>query len=435
MLDILMVYISLIKVILKGAIGQFIGSLFLQGSTVITNVLVARTVGAHLYGKYSLVLTALLTLAAFAQSSIGYTTTKHLPYLSEKNKDEAGSLLGLLTIIAFTLPLLMSMGIWFYSDEVSFFLGGDRTLSSELKLGSIFLFFTSYTNFQLGLLSGLKAFYSSALSGVISSVIAVIILPTGAFFGGLVGALFGLSVYSILRFLVYGQFVAKELSLMNINISFKNIHKLKNKLFGNFILPVALSAYSYLSSLLVVNAYLVRQVGYEEMGIFSSLITMRLVVLFIPQAVNIVFLSLINRENTESRRLYLIGVLIQVFTCVIGVFIIIQLAPFILKAFGKDFVIEDGIVRLFMVSAIFEAVTLALVQILQSRNFTWRVFFTINLPRDVLFVVSTMTLIPVAGIKGVVVGYNISWAVSLVISLLYIYLISNKLNHGAGLDS
>src|SRR5206468_10773517 len=74
---------------------NLLGVLFNQGSTLLTNMLVARLLGRSTFGEYVIVLSTLQSLTAFAGLGMGFTATRYLPEYRVRDRARAGRILGL----------------------------------------------------------------------------------------------------------------------------------------------------------------------------------------------------------------------------------------------------------------------------------------------------------------------------------------------------
>ena len=191
------------------------------------------------------------------------------------------------------------------------------------------------------------------------------------------------------------------------------------------------------------NSVLVRQPGgYGEMALYASASSVRLLVLFIPQVINNVSLTILNNtlgngDMQRYKRVYISNVFVIFLATLICGVVIGGFGDIILGVFGREFSGGKTILRFLMLSTVFEGISVALYQHLQSQGKIWSSFFLINIPRETAFVALAIIMVPMQGAVGLSMAYALCWLISLVVicSLVYHEKIVTKDNRSSMLIS
>ena len=85
--------------IISGVGWSTVGAVFTYGSTFIVNIIIANIIGKNVFGEYSIIRNTLLTLSSIAKVAAGITATKHIAEYRSTNKEKAGRILGLCSLV------------------------------------------------------------------------------------------------------------------------------------------------------------------------------------------------------------------------------------------------------------------------------------------------------------------------------------------------
>jgi O-antigen/teichoic acid export membrane protein len=188
----------------------------------------------------------------------------------------------------------------------------------------------------------------------------------------------------------------------------------------NFALPAAIAGYYSMPMIWLAYSFLVRQPGgYGEMALYSAANNLRILVLFLPNVMNSVGLSVLNNEKAKGdinhyNRVFRSNVLHVFLVSLSGVLVMGGFGRFILQLFGKDFGAGHFILWLLLSASIFEGLSIVLYQYVQSQAKIWLSLFSINVPREALLVVSSYFLVQSYGGAGLAVAYLGSTIVGLI---------------------
>ena len=207
--------------LIKGSALNLIAVAFNQGSTLIANIVVARILMQQSFGEYSMVQATLLTMATLSQLATGYTAAKYIAEYRSVDPARAGRIMGVCAIVSGVMAgvgtlLLVAMAPWLAGTMLK-----APQLASALVIGAGFLLFSSINGYQTGALSGLEAYSSLAKAGVVSGMVAIAAIFLGAWWGGLNGALLGLSVSALFRCGIHYIFLRVESCMHGIRPQYR----------------------------------------------------------------------------------------------------------------------------------------------------------------------------------------------------------------------
>jgi O-antigen/teichoic acid export membrane protein len=399
---------------------------FNQGSTLIINIVVARVLLKQGFGEYAMVQSTLVTAATLTQLAIGYTASKYIAEYRTSDRERSGRIMGLCSIVSLLMAsagtvVLLFIAPWLASTALQ-----APHLSYALMIGSGYLFFSTINGYQTGALSGLEAYGSLAKAGVLSGLAAVVAISLGAWWWGLNGALAGLSLSALARCVTHKSWLSLECRKGDIKPTCQGMSHEKT-IVTRFAVPAALAGCYSMPMVWLANYFLVRQPGgYGEMALYASSSSVRMIVLFIPQVINNVSLSILNNLKGSSdvqgyRRVYASNVLI-IFAATLTVGLIIALfGDVILSVFGRDFEGGKKVIQILMISTVFEGVSIALYQHLQTQEKLWSSLFLINIPRETAFVVLAYLFVPAQGAVGLSVAYTLCWLLTLIVICILVY--------------
>jgi hypothetical protein len=162
-------------------------------------------------------------------------------------------------------------------------------------------------------------------------------------------------------------------------------------------------------------------------------------VLFVPQAINSVGMSLLNNQRRASAdgyaRVFWMNTGLTTATA-LGVVVVLALAATpLLQWFGPGFVGGRTALRILLAAAILEAVATAVYQIVVSRSRMWSSVLLVSLPRDAAIVLLAAALAQGSGAAGLAAAHAAGWALSLVGVLILVSRLGLKASPAVPLSS
>lgn len=411
--------------LIQGTALNFIAVAFNQGSTLVANIIVARILLKQAFGEYAMVQSTLLMVATLSQLAAGYTASKYIAEYRSSDPNRAGRIMGLCSLVSAAMAVVGALLLIFIAPWLADVVLKAPHLAFTLMIGSGFLFFSSINGYQIGALSGLEAYGSLAKAGVASGILAAAAISLGAWWGGLNGTLIGLSASAFVRFAVHHRRLRRESHAQGIKPLYRGSIRQEKAIILKFALPAALAGYYSLPLVWLANSFLVRQPGgYGEMALYASSSSVRTLVLFLPQVINNVSLSILNNINGDEiryKRMYTANILIIfIATIMIGSGFGFFGAD-ILSLFGKDFRNGKVVLWILLTSTVFEGISIALYQHLQVQGKIWTSLYLINIPRETLFVILAFYLIPLQGAAGLSMAYTVCWLITAIVIGMLVY--------------
>jgi len=406
--------------LIKGTAMNLVAVAFNQGSTLIVNIIVARILLKQSFGEYAMVQSTLLTVATFSQLATGYTASKYIAEYRSSDPKRAGRIMGLCALVSVLMAcvgvfLLIAMAPWLAGAMLK-----APHLAFALMMGSGYLFFSSINGYQTGALSGLEAYGSLVKAGMVSGIVAVSAISLGAWWGGLNGTFIGLSISAFVRCAIHSRWLRLESKTHGIRPEYRGNLSQEKAIIFKFALPAAIAGCYMTPMIWLANSFLVRQPGgYGEMALYSAANNLRILVLFLPNVMNSVGLSVLNNEKakgdmTHYNRVFRSNVLYIFFVSLCGVFAMGVFGRPILLLFGKDFGDGHFLLWLLLVACLFESLSIALYQYVQSQAKMWPSFFCTTVPREAFLVIAAYFLVQSYGGAGLAAAYMVSTILGLI---------------------
>jgi len=401
----------------KGTFWNLFATICNQGSIVAVNIFVARIIGKHSFGEYSIVVNTLLTIAVLVQLSMGYTATKYVAEFRSTDKTKTGRVLGMCALITVATAFLGTLFFVLASPWLATYAMQAPHLTSALVIGSGYLLFSAINGYQVGALAGLEGYQSLGRAAIISGAATVICVALGAILFELKGALIGLSASSLLRCFFHYRWLSIELHQQGIQVTYNNFSQEKDILL-KFALPASLSGYITMPAIWLGNTILIRQNGgFEQMALYSAAMTFRMLVMFVPQVINNVGLSILNNHKgrgdwVQYRKTFWTTLSVNGGVVMLISAFLRMLGPFLLQLFGKDFHSAYPVLKILILAALVETGAISVYQIVQSQGKIWESLFFVALPYCLMFLVFAYFLAPLYGASGLAAAYALGWAVN-----------------------
>ena len=266
---------SLISRLSVGATWNLVASIFNQGSVFAINILVARLLGRSIFGEFTIIQSTLLSFSLIAQFSTGITATRYLAELRVRDRDRAGRILGLCTIVSAVMGTLTVILLFILAPWLSTSILKAPHLCTGLRIGGGFLFFAVINGYQIGALAGLENFKNIAKAGLFNTGFMVSVSGLGAWYWGVNGALTGFAISALSNWLVHQHYLKRATSEQGIFASYHGVWR-ERRVLTKFALPAALSGFISMPALWLANVFLVRSPnGYKEMAMYNAAMNIR----------------------------------------------------------------------------------------------------------------------------------------------------------------
>lgn len=401
-----------------GVAWNLVGVVFNQGSTFLVNVLLAHILGLRVFGEYAMVQTTVAAAALLAQMATGYTATKYIAEYRSTDPERAGRVLGLLGLASVGMATLTAAILLFRSGWLAEQLLRQGGLASALAVASGCVFFIAVSGFLMGALAGLEGYRTLGLAGVASGITYVLTCILGAEIGGLTGAVAGIALSGLFQSVLLWQAVRLEARRHGITVRLEGV-RTEADLILRFAIPAALNGFIAMPAVWVSSAFLARQDGgYALLALFSAGNSFRIIVLFLPNIVNNVSMSLLNhqkglRDDRRYRRVFWVNLAIMLGIVSVGATTVSILGRWLLLWFGPGFGSGYTVLLILMAVTIPESASTALFQVIQSRERIWWSVGAVAIPCYGTLAVLAWWLTPAYGAVGLAWANLAGWTVAL----------------------
>jgi O-antigen/teichoic acid export membrane protein len=423
-----------IRARLKGGVSwNFAASICTQGATFLTTIVLTHMAGLGIFGRYSMVQSTLMTVVTLSTLAMSTTTTKFISEFRSTDKDRTGRLLNLFKRISMGAGAVSAVLLLATADLIAHVLK-DPSLAPGVRIGSIFLFFSTVNFYQLGGLAGLEGYRSLAIAAALSGTVTLAAASAGMYLFGFVGAIAGQAVGSLCRYIFYRMALAMECSRNDI-VPHSGPVPERAQFLSKFALPAMLSAYSSIPAAWFANGLVFRHSGgSSQMALYTAALTFKTVLLFLPMTITGVTLPVINHARATTDlgrylRLYGLNVLAVSAASIVFAVPFLLFGETLLKAFGRDYSAGREILTIMVVSAAVDGIGIAISPIFQAQGRMWLLFCCLTLPRDAMFVTIVWRWVPLTGAIGLARATLISGSYLTVASAVLAYAIIRGLRN------
>lgn len=411
--------IDLLGPLAKGAAWATIGTVFTQGSTLVSNIWIANIVGKTTFGEFAIVLATVQATAALASLGVGYTATRYLAEWRHRDVVRAGELLNLFSRLSWVAAFAAAILLAISASEIAG--GALRTpaLGASLMLAAASTVFTVRNGFLTGALMGLESFRAIGVVGIASGTFYLFFTVVGARMDSVRGAVIGLLASAAVQCLLLTIALHRERGLQNLSRTAASFVAERPLLF-RFALPAALSGVSTVPALWAVQAFIARSHNsFDDLASYAAGLNLLTMIMFMPTVLNGVAMAWINRTQAVHgedayRSAIRTNLGVSLATVTVALIGVAACSPIILGLYGREFRTSYLAIGLLLASSIPEAFANSLAQSLQTRERMWESFFFINIPRDIVMVIAAALLIPRFGVTGAAGAYLMAKVVAAV---------------------
>jgi O-antigen/teichoic acid export membrane protein len=401
-----------LKTLFRHSSWNAVATLSYQGSTFVSNFLVIRLLDHASYGKYSLLNLTAFYAANVLQFAVGSTASKFVARYTD-DLDRLGSAIWICGV--FTLASgLLGFGILALASGVltrSVFVEPSLTwpmvivsLSVPSQVGMVFLG---------GLLQGLHGFRALAVSSMISGVLFVAILASGAWTGDLTDTIWAFVAGTTLRAVILSCATLLVLKGKRLGASFpwrKIPDQLGREIF-RFQLPAGLAAFFTLPTLWLIPTILTRNTqSFSDVALYSVLFMLKSLIV-LPASVT----SLALQPSAEKAcaagqfdlalRVFRISTLSAFGIAAVAATLFAVFANEVLTFFGPSFAAASFELQLMMIAAVAEAVAISLYMRVQAASRMWASIFATLMPRDLTMLAIVIAFTTKYGLMAAVIAH------------------------------
>ena len=397
----------------RGAYWSFLGAIFAQGLRLLSNVVIARTVGREAFGEYGMVLSSVGMVAGLGGIGLGMSVSKHVAEFRGSDVDQAGSTIGVSLYSSAALGLIAAVLFYVLSPVIGVRLLRSESIVPLLRIGSVMICLGAIDGTLTNALAGFEAFQVIARISLLKGIIEFPIVVISALLWGLPGALAGMVVSFAVACLVDVVAVRSVCRNHGVRIQFRHSRKSAATVV-RFGIAVYLGSIITQPAIWGANALLVNQSGgYAEMGIFTAADKWRIATLFLPAAISRIYLPVFSNllaggEYDRMKKVLHTVFMLTGFLATVMVFITLIFSEAILGAFGRDFQGNRSILMILATSGIFISLNTVLGQALLSMNKVWERFWY-DFSLSIALVLASFLLVPPYKAAGLSMAYLLSF--------------------------
>ncbi len=405
-----------------GVFWTMAGTVISRGLILCATVLVARMLGKTVYGELGMIQSTVGMFGVFAGFGLGVTATKHVAEFRQSDPVRTGRIIGLSGLIAMLTGGAMALALLIFAPWLAEHTINAPHLAGVLRVGTLILFLSAINGAQTGALAGFEAFRDIAYVNLIVGLISFPILVCGAFVGGLVGAVWALTINLCINWLLNHLDLRKVARHHGVSFSVKNCSR-ELHLLWNYALPATLSGLMVGPANWGCRSLLTKQPnGYDEMGTLTAALVFQGVLLFVSNMLSAPLLSMLSNAgaNTSEK----LGVINILSTWILGVIVAIPLLCFpevVLLVFGSDYATHSFKVTFTLVVFCTSIMTFkaGLARVLLANSLLWWGFLSNTLWAAIL-IGSSMFLVH-WGAPGLAASLTIAYILNTVILLPLYY--------------
>ena len=398
-----------------GHIWNTVAAALNQGSTLIANVLVANLFTSDDFGRYGVIQISVTAIAAATQLSAWLSAAHFCGRFRDSAPDRLGSILFVIRALVVAATGCATLLLIVLRDVYAENLLDDARLGFEVAVAAIYVLFAGWNSYQIGVLVGLDSLRGYATSSVVQGLISIGAIVGGSYFGGLPGALFGLSMAAVVRWALTAVLVKGALAHSGLRLRREGLAAAV-PMVARFSVSASLNGFTYMASLWLTATLIVRQPdGLLMSALYAACMNIKTLVLFAPQQANAASVSYLSRYRAdlphEYRGALASNLLMVTLVAFCGAGIVAIFARQVLGVYGDEFESGVPLLEVMMVAAVVEAIGYGLTQHFSSRAAMWTVFLAASLPRDLTICIGVYSFLPTYGLELVAWVFTVAWLV------------------------
>lgn len=327
--------------IASGAFWSILGMSISKLLVLIAGIVCANVLGSKDYGQLGIIRSTINMFVIFGTAGMGVTATKYISQYCKSNVEKVGTIFAISNIFTFISGFVISLFVIIFSSGISDYLNAPE-LCISIRFGGFLLFFSIVNGCYNGSMIGYEKFKILAINTFVSSLIEAVFVVSGAYYGGVSGALVGYGL-GIMSLTVFNRCsVHKLFKASGVKINYSNLHIGDFKVLYQFSLPAALSSFIVVPSYWAARALLANHSGFEEVGMYEVAEQWRTIILFIPSALSNIILPMLSGFQTSNdrnsyKKAFYINLLLNVVVSTLVASVVILFSSLILGAYGQEF--------------------------------------------------------------------------------------------------
>jgi len=268
-----------------GAFWSIAGSLVSQGLTLVSFVLLAKTLGTSGFGELGIMQTTVAMMAVVGGFRLGAASTKFIASHFRTDCEKTGRIMGLVVLLALLTSGLTSAALAMFARPLAEQTLAAPHLTSAIRVLSLLLFAAAWCEVFDGMLAGFEAFKRNARINLIIGVTTCPLLLSGAYLGGVLGMVWSLAALRGIHAILAAIETRSVAMSAGVRVTFTGCLQEYPTLF-HFCVPaigtgLVLAPVTWISQALLVN----QPHGYHEMGLFNAANQWFAALVFLPNMI------------------------------------------------------------------------------------------------------------------------------------------------------
>lgn len=396
----------------RGAFWNGIGSVVSRGSVLATSFVLARILGQSGFGEYGVVNSTAAMLGSLAGFGVGTTATKYIAQFRQSDKNRAGRIISLSSMITWISGLLYGMFILVFASWLANRTLAAPQLATVLRISAISVALGVINGTQVSALAGFEAYRKTAILNGVCTLVQAFLVIAGAYFYALTGAIAGLAISAIIQVVLSRHALVLEMRKFDIRNWWYEAWK-EWRILVSFSLPAFLTTVIAGPVFWACNALLANQPnGYAELGIFNASNQWYAAIQFLPGLMMTSMLPILSENHgtdTAGRNVRITSRMMQMsLLIVVPVVLGISLmSRTIMRGYGAGFVNGYSVLILSAVTAGIHAVITPVWIAIMAEGRMW-ICFVMNLGCS-LFMLAGMYFLARHGAFGFAAARLISY--------------------------
>ena len=416
----------------KGVFWSIAGALISRGLMLVASIIVARMLGKEVFGEYGMIRSTIAMFGIFAGFGLGMTATKHVAEFRRTDPERTGRVIGMAGLFAMLTGGLISLGLFIFAPWLAEYTINAPHLTGVLRISALILFINALNGAQTGSLSGFEAFKTIAHINLWVGLISFPILICGAWFGGLTGVVWALTINFGFNWLFNHIALRKVAHRHGVPFTLRNCIS-EWPVLWTFTIPLVFSSILVWPVRWICNAMLVNQPGgYDEMAIFFAADQWYIIMLFIPEMLGRVTIPLLSEQLgcNESRtaiKVLLFTMKFNFLVVSIPIVLLSLASPYIMSFYGESYMNGWPTLVVSLLTAAIIAVQAPIGHLITASGKVW-LGFAVRFIWALLFVSVTALLLD-HGALGLSLARAVSYVAYTVITAILVFcVIYNKEN-------
>lgn len=363
-----------------------------NGLLLLAGLLIARMLGADLYGEYGVVKSTMVYSATFATFGLGITATKFLSDYVRQNRTRALAVIRDSLRITLAFSSLIALALFVGARWIAVWQHAEG-LALALRMLSVIIIIRAMTTTEQGILAGLGDFKVIGINNILSGLSMLLLAVGFTYLWSLMGALMALLISQLVGMVLNTLAVRRYCRQLLSEVQPDSNSSVKELL--SFSLPIAMQECLYSAcnwlGIMVLNLYATE----GDVGIFTASIQWNIIIMMIPTLLaNVVLAHLSGTIHDEAahqntmRKLLLVNE-----ACAIIPFVLIYpLAGFIASLYGPGFENMTVVLHILLFDALLYSVTTVFKSEFLASGHNWWLF-TLRAIKDMLLVVVAYLLL------------------------------------------